>query len=488
MLRVERLSEPARELLRARRRRAAARPSRCSRRRAGSSRARCATRSARRSTLTSLVGRRRRRPPLPPRAPARGRGGRPAARRARAAAPRARAGARAAARRAAPAPRSPRRSPTTSAPRATARRRWPPRCAPPAAAERVYAHGEVAALLDRALRLWDRGAGRRGAGRRRPRRPSSPARRRRRRARRSGTPARAARGRLRRARARSRIRARAARILEPTARAAAPPQPRRGTSIATLERALELVEPSDDRGRAARSLLAGLGARPHARRPLPRRAIRIARAALEVAAARHAAARGPRPHHARLLAGDDRRRRRGRSRAARRRSAIAREHDNLADLADAYVQPRRTCCTTLGRSEEARALAAEGREAVGGAAARSRWRGSTSSNAEIAFDAGDVGRWPSRASPRAQRWIGAQTRLGIALRRAALALGRGDHAAAAALLAELEPLAADSSEPQTLGPLGDLVAELRRREGRPRRRPRRRRRRPRPDRALPTTT
>ena len=43
--------------------------------------------------------------------------------------------------------------------------------------------------------------------------------------------------------------------------------------------------------------------------------------------------------------------------------------------------------------------------------------------------------------------------------------GRGDHAAARELLAELEPIAADSSEPQLLGPLAVLVTELRSREG-----------------------
>jgi DNA-binding CsgD family transcriptional regulator len=55
--------------------------------------------------------------------------------------------------------------------------------------------------------------------------------------------------------------------------------------------------------------------------------------------------------------------------------------------------------------------------------------------------------------------------VGIQLRRASLALARWDHAAAAALLRQLEPLAADSSEPQVLGSLGVLAAELHRREG-----------------------
>jgi DNA-binding CsgD family transcriptional regulator len=58
-----------------------------------------------------------------------------------------------------------------------------------------------------------------------------------------------------------------------------------------------------------------------------------------------------------------------------------------------------------------------------------------------------------------------QARGGILLARARLALGRGDHAAAAALLAELEPISAASSDPLVLGPVGVAAAELRRREG-----------------------
>ena len=55
--------------------------------------------------------------------------------------------------------------------RRSARRSWPP-CSAADAADRVHAHGEAAALLERALELWDRGAGRRAAGRQRPRGPA----------------------------------------------------------------------------------------------------------------------------------------------------------------------------------------------------------------------------------------------------------------------------------------------------------------------------
>ena len=84
--------------------------------------------------------------------------------------------------------------------------------------------------------------------------------------------------------------------------------------------------------------------------------------------------------------------------------------------------------------------------------------------AEIALDTGD---WDEVEAglPDPERWTGMQARVGILLARTRLALGRGDHAAAAGLLAELEPIGAASSDPQVLGALGVVAAELRRREG-----------------------
>jgi DNA-binding CsgD family transcriptional regulator len=86
---------------------------------------------------------------------------------------------------------------------------------------------------------------------------------------------------------------------------------------------------------------------------------------------------------------------------------------------------------------------------------------------QIAETAFDVGEWElaERSLPGRQHRIGEQSRVGIGLLRAALALGRGDHAAAGELLRGIEPLGADSSEPQVIGALGATAAELRRREG-----------------------
>ena len=323
------------------------------------------------------------------------------------------------------------------------------------AAELVYAHGEAAGLLERALELWDRvpdpealaGVDRvtllvRAAD------------------------AKAALGHP--GRQLTLLEAafaglgpepdqrRAAPILEATARAQRHLN-RARDSIATLERGLELVD--DPPGRA--TLLAAL-ARARMLIAHFRAAVGVAREALEASAA---ASLPLVEGHARntlgfslAMTGDVD------EGAAELREAIriAREHDNPGDLGEAYVNYA-DMLHILGRSDEAREVALDGREAVAGRRPIAvLWL--DSKLAEIAFDVGD---WDmAKASlPALQRWSGAQSRVGIGLRQASLALGRGDHEAAAALLHELEPLGADSSEPQVLGSLGAAVAEMRRREG-----------------------
>ena len=102
--------------------------------------------------------RRRARPlPVPPRAAARGRPRRPAAGRARRAAPGAGARARGPGRRDAATTRSsPPASPTTTCRPAASARRSCASVRAADAAERVHAHGEAGALLERALDLWSR--------------------------------------------------------------------------------------------------------------------------------------------------------------------------------------------------------------------------------------------------------------------------------------------------------------------------------------------
>jgi DNA-binding CsgD family transcriptional regulator len=84
--------------------------------------------------------------------------------------------------------------------------------------------------------------------------------------------------------------------------------------------------------------------------------------------------------------------------------------------------------------------------------------------AEFAYD---VGGWEEseRRLPDPKRWTGVHTRVNLSLRKAHLLVGRGRHEAAHEVMTELAELAADSSEPQFVGPVATLTAELRRREG-----------------------
>ena len=234
------------------------------------------------------------------------------------------------------------------------------------AAERVHAYGEAAALLDRALELWDRV-------------PDAEAL--------AGVDRVTVLTRAAEAAGALGDPGRQLALLEPAlaelgprpgpaARRAdprgdrprpAPPQPRRGQHRHARARARA------GRRRSARTARAACSPAWRARcmiaRPLPRgrRASRARRWRPPIGGG-PAADRGARAQHARLLARDDRRRRAG---AAELREAIriAREHDDPSDLAEAYVNYA-DMLHMLGRSAEARAVAAEGREAVGGPSAR----------------------------------------------------------------------------------------------------------------------
>jgi ATP/maltotriose-dependent transcriptional regulator MalT len=113
-----------------------------------------------------------------------------------------------------------------------------------------------------------------------------------------------------------------------------------------------------------------------------------------------------------------------------------------------------------GRLREARAVADEGSQRE--LRANEAWL--TILRAELAIEAGD---WDEaeRLLDQAGRRPAGTVRLNLDLRRAELALGRGDHAAARALLVEAAELGADLREPQFSAVLGALRAELERREG-----------------------
>jgi DNA-binding CsgD family transcriptional regulator len=335
---------------------------------------------------------------------------------------------------------------------------WSVRAA--AAAERVYAHGEARALLERALELWERvpdAAERAGADRVTLLMRASSA------ARALGHPGRQ----LALTQAALDLLGpepdpcRAAELLEDIARAERSlNRPR--ASIATLEHALELVEGADgETGEARARLLAGLGRG----RMLDGRfsdGVAVARRALEATLAT-----GDRlvEAHARNTLGfclamsgevDEG------GHELREAIRIAVDRDHLSDAADAYNNYS-DMLHMLGRSDEAITVCAEGRELIGTRRPVSAlWL-----DCQLAEFTFDVGRWAEseRYLPDPKRWTGNQARMNVGIRRVSLLAGRGEHEAASAILNELEDKVAESSEPQFIGPFYELSAEQHRRAG-----------------------
>jgi DNA-binding CsgD family transcriptional regulator/tetratricopeptide (TPR) repeat protein len=328
------------------------------------------------------------------------------------------------------------------------------------AAERVYAHGEARALLERALEIWDRvpdAAERAGADRVTLLTRASAAHR--------------AMGHPSRQLALSQAAlaelgpdpdpCRAADLLEDIARAQRSlNRPR--DSIATLERALELVEGAGaDNAEARARLLAGLGRG----RMLDGRfsdGVEVARKALGATLATdervmEAHARNTLGFCLAMLGEVEEG-----AHELREAIRISVERDNLSDISDAYNNYS-DMLHDLGRSDEARKAAREGRDTIGTRRPVSAmWL-----DCQIAEFAFDVGEWQEaeRWLPNPLRWTGGQMKTNIGLRRASLLVGRGEHEAASAALHEIEEQAAESSEPQFIGPFAVLTAEQHRRAG-----------------------
>ena len=149
--------------------------------------------------------------------------------------------------------------------------------------------------------------------------------------------------------------------------------------------------------------------------------------------------------------------------ALRRALALARERGYLQEVAAAAVNLGESL-HRVGRSAEALAVAREAYEEVSSLPVRQVWLALA-----IAHGAFDVGDWEgadaalARVDPR--RLVRGNSELNNCLAHAELTLGRDEREAARAQLERAAELAVDSREPQYLGVLGALRAELATREG-----------------------
>jgi len=149
--------------------------------------------------------------------------------------------------------------------------------------------------------------------------------------------------------------------------------------------------------------------------------------------------------------------------ALRRALAIAREWGHLQEVAVAAVNLAESL-HRVGRSTEALAVAREAYDEVSSLPVRQIWLA-----LGIAHGAFDIGDWEAADAALAtvdlRRLVGNNAELNDCLARAELELGRDERDAARAHLARAAELAVDSREPQYLGVLGALQAELAAREG-----------------------
>jgi DNA-binding CsgD family transcriptional regulator/tetratricopeptide (TPR) repeat protein len=140
--------------------------------------------------------------------------------------------------------------------------------------------------------------------------------------------------------------------------------------------------------------------------------------------------------------------------------ALAAESDRSRELESAYVNLA-DHLHQAGRSEEARAIVIEGRQSGDGRGDCFDWLELL--EAEIAFD---TGHWAYAADHMLTlRPYAGTTFINATLRRAELAIGRGDADTARALLEQTKDATRYVDEPQFLGVLGALLAELERRAG-----------------------
>jgi ATP/maltotriose-dependent transcriptional regulator MalT len=232
------------------------------------------------------------------------------------------------------------------------------------------------------------------------------------------------------------------------------------TGLSTLERGLSLL--SDDDTSSERAMLLGLRAKVLMLGGRHRKAIEAAREALAAAVAADEPAA-----HSRAL-----------NVLGTSLMSLGDVDEGAAHLREAIALATRTSCFpeliasyvnladnlhTSGRSEEGRAIAHEGNELpeIVGSGRESAWLELI--EAEIALDTGDWA-FAERHMPN-HGAVAGTTFVNFALRRAELALIRGEADKARSLLDDVEAVSTDLQEPQFLGVLGALRAELERRAG-----------------------
>jgi DNA-binding CsgD family transcriptional regulator/tetratricopeptide (TPR) repeat protein len=145
----------------------------------------------------------------------------------------------------------------------------------------------------------------------------------------------------------------------------------------------------------------------------------------------------------------------------RRALAIACDHERPEEVAEAHVRLADSL-NLAGRTAEALETARTGLETVGAMLGR-RHDGLALAVAEYATEAGDWALAAEHLPPEGTPFVG-RALINAELRRGELALGRGDEGAAERLTA-IEPLVAQSSEAPYHGAFGSLLSEARRREG-----------------------
>ena len=234
---------------------------------------------------------------------------------------------------------------------------------------------------------------------------------------------------------------------------------RQDESVETLDRALALLDPSEDSGERAELLARKSRARMLQSRN--REAIEAGREALDVA-------RAVGDRDAEMLALTSI----GVALAAARNVeegiqmlqealALVRKYDLVDHLARAAINLADTLHLE-GQSEAALAVAREGRAEIEAHGRVNTWI--TLLVAELEFETGDW-RAAAESMPRERRRYWGSTLLNNRLRRIEQALGRGDVVAARDDLDVADRVAVDSTETQFLAPLAAYRAELERRAG-----------------------